>query len=99
MLYTLTAVELKTATDHLINWVARVSTEVSEGQSREENVVMVADGGLEVRSHHDPKGDDEVGEQPAQVRGSRTRSALKDCRLPRQEGLPDRPCGRVCALV
>jgi hypothetical protein len=49
MLYTLTTVDPKTAMDHLIHWVARMSEEISGSAGREENVIMVAHG----RSKHD----------------------------------------------
>ena len=49
MLYTLTAVEPKTAMDHLIHWVRRTRTQTHVLASRDEDVVMVAHGG----SKHD----------------------------------------------
>ena len=49
MLYTLTAVEPKTAMDHLIHWVRRVRTQAYPHASSDENVIMVAHGG----SKHD----------------------------------------------
>ena len=49
MLYTLTAVEPKTAMDHLIFWVAKMRQEIGGSSESDENVVMVAHGG----SKHD----------------------------------------------